>query len=373
MLAGGGGGPGGNAAGGVAADLIAEQLQQMRLEQATLSARVASLVSQHVVRDVAFSVASPSMVRNFCTSIGLRDGGRLELPSFEGLGHRPRPTPFVWGGMRETAAAPRLQALLDLWVRTDAAPPVANAFCDVQSLAAHSPLTLEHEGAIFRGVPDCVVLNRGLDLGTLMPLSSCCVSVDWKTPAAFESRPSTTSQALLQAIGLARFGGAPVFVTDLATGFRCWLVVDKTTVYTFHSDARDLTLAEGVLLIRYFIRHGGRLSDADARALLPPAVARAAPHSPSAALGGDGGVGASPKAPADGGASARGGAASSSSAGDKQFAAGPAQGSPDDPVGWAVSPAEERAAHLREFEMDVRAIAEELHRAGGTYIMRAFE
>ena len=66
-----------------------------RLEQAALLARVASFISQHVVKDVAFSVASPPMVRNnFCTSIHLHDCGGVALPSFEGLGRHPRPTPL---------------------------------------------------------------------------------------------------------------------------------------------------------------------------------------------------------------------------------------------------------------------------------------
>ena len=45
-----------------------------------------------------------------------------------------------------------------------------------------------------------------------------------------------------------------MFFTDLATGFRCW-IVRNSSLYFFHDDAGqvDLSLAEGVALMRYFI------------------------------------------------------------------------------------------------------------------------
>lgn len=52
--------------------------------------------------------------------------------------------------------------------------------------------------------------------------------------------------------------------------------------------------------------------------------------------------------------------------------AGSTPDSPDDPL-ERISPADFLSEHVHEFEMHVRAIAEELQHAGGTFIMRAFD
>jgi hypothetical protein len=57
----------------------------------------------------------------------------------------------------------------------------------------------------------------------------------------------------IQAIAFAEGGSAvPVFLTDLAGGFRAWIVINSA-LYELHPPDRALTLAEGVALIRLFL------------------------------------------------------------------------------------------------------------------------
>lgn len=82
---------------------------------------------------------------------------------------------------------------------------------------------------------------------------------------------------MTQAVVLAGEGayGSPAFVTDLSTGFRCWIVVDSILFRLHPADIPGpprvcgfLTLAEGVALIRYFIENHGRMAADDRDALL---------------------------------------------------------------------------------------------------------
>jgi len=49
-------------------------------------------------------------------------------------------------------------------------------------------------------------------------------------------------------------------MTDMATGFRCWIVIDNV-LYYLHPASRDFSLGEGVALIRHFL---ARLNVGDA-------------------------------------------------------------------------------------------------------------
>ena len=62
-----------------------------------------------------------------------------------------------------------------------------------------------------------------------------------------------TAIGRIQAMAFAAAGRAvPVFFTDLVGGFRGWIVIGGR-LFNLHPPERDLTLAEGVALIRLFL------------------------------------------------------------------------------------------------------------------------
>lgn len=155
---------------------------------------------------------------------------------------------------------------------------IDNVFMDVQSLNSSNPMSMtveDHVGELtVTGVPDAIVLVSGLDEGVFSPFANACAVFDWKIS---DKVGKSDVQIMTQAVVLAGDGvnGAPAFVTDLVTGFRCWIVIDGI-LFRFHPADKPgqpkvlgwLNLADGAALVRYFIRNHGRMSAADEAALL---------------------------------------------------------------------------------------------------------
>jgi hypothetical protein len=198
-------------------------------------------------------------VRNLLTARGINERDDLPLPPINHL--KPAAaslTPFAWqAGTKETAAAPALLALLELWVKSDFMPALQHAFLDVQDLAVHSPLVISEPGVgNFKGVSDMAILRDYVAAsGVLSPLSNCAAAVDWKTPTALKK--GVKQQAALQVLALSEFNGGeapPVFFTDLKTHFLCFIMRDGFLCCFRGADGtNNLSLAEGVGLIRHFL------------------------------------------------------------------------------------------------------------------------
>jgi hypothetical protein len=166
---------------------LVQSIEILRLDRTALTAKVSTVAQQVATADFNFSAAPPSVVRSL---LGARDIHErdLPLPPIDHLKPATRLIPFVWAQtMKETAAARDLQLLLERWVKSGSAPALEHAFCDVQSLAPHSPLVIHEPGVgAFKGVSsDVAVLCHGVRADRLMsPLANCAVAVHWKTPAA---------------------------------------------------------------------------------------------------------------------------------------------------------------------------------------------
>ena len=124
---------------------------------------------------------------------------------------------------------------------------------------ATDPIIFEVEDvAEFRGMVDAIIATPQMRrIEELAPItSSALVCVDWKTPAAMAVTGKIDAIAHIQAFAFAaRSGGRappPIIMTDMATGFRCWVVIDDV-LYHLHPASRDLSLAEGVALIRLLL------------------------------------------------------------------------------------------------------------------------
>ena len=345
------------AAGGGAADLAAE-FRAFRLETTT---KLDTVIKQSKEISGVFSGASQTDAMNFARDENIRQGGRLELPALASCAVSP--VPYTWGGRSETQASRTLRDSLQAWTCEGASPPINVCFLNTENLT-RAPLVAAHEGATYTGVPDLVTLLPGLGVDTVTVFQSASSSWDWKTEKKFtEKRSAVAGQAVLQLLAFSRLTidgcTVPVFFTDMSTGVRCWIMVDKV-VYTFHGDGggpNDLSLERGILLLRYFIANNGRLSAADKARLVP----QSASGSGGAAGGGAGSAAASGSGPSDkpeGGAplspadDPAGGSGSAAGAGMTRSAtlAVSQLSSPDDP---AVLRAEHRA--MFELELVVAA------------------
>ena len=221
-------------------------------------AKISSAVVQQVqTEDFIFSAAPTSAVNKLMAARHIKEHN-LALPPIAHLMPPPRSlVPFSWGVMRETTASPSLLKLLERWVKTGTASPPENVFRDVQSLAAHSPLEVREPGiGRFKGVPDLAILCHGCEAGTIIPLSNCAAAVDWKTTPALSG--GVTAQALLQSLGLCEISGGgasspPVFFTDLASHFLCCRMVREDMHYYVGVAGKNLSLEEGVGLLRHFL------------------------------------------------------------------------------------------------------------------------
>lgn len=221
---------------------------------------VASLLQQKKLEDFNFSSVSNRCVSRALSALNIGVGGNLLLPdlslympSLESI------RPYEWGFTeRESTASQNLLSLLTTWVTFDSVPHIANRFFDVQSLASRSCMEVFVESVgTFRGMPDAVVpLSTVGDFYEIQPISSSTiVSIDWKTPSAFSSESKVNSIGHIQAIAFANLSqrSVPVFITDMSTGFKCWIVIDSKMYYLHHIDGQCLSLTEGVALMRYFL------------------------------------------------------------------------------------------------------------------------
>ena len=224
-------------------------------------------------------------------------------------------TPFQWAmasgsEKQEDASAPSLLVLLENWVRRGVEPRVKNLFVDVRAAA---PMQMEVEGvADFSGLPDAIVTRRNIESDDeARPYAAAAAfSVDWKRRSVMaEMRSQVAAIAHVQALVMASAHnythGQPVFFTDLASGFRCWLVLDST-LYCLHGPDADLSLAEGVALMRYLVMCsavGDALAITDQTLTSARYQREVGPRAPAPSAGGAGqGAGS----PTSGGGPARG-------------------------------------------------------------------
>ena len=221
---------------------------------------LASLLQQNKLEDFNFSSVSYRCVSRALSALNLGVGGNLLLPdlspympSLESI------RSYEWGlNERESTASQNLLSLLATWVTFGAVPHIANQFFNVQSLASKNYMEMFVESVgTFRGMPDAIVpLSTIGTIHEIQPISSSTiVSIDWKTPTAFSSESKVNSIAHIQAIAFANLSqrSVPTFITDMSTGFKCWIVIDSKIYYLCHINGRCLSLAEGVALMRYFL------------------------------------------------------------------------------------------------------------------------
>ena len=268
------------------------------------------------MRKVAFSKVSTTLAAAAMTAVSLGIGGRLALPPDLHL-YMPSGelAPFEWatgggGEKQEAASSPSLLVLLKRWVCDGAEPPVKNLFLDVRT---GPQMRMEVEGvADFSGLPDAIVAGHCIESPEeAQPYTAAAAfSVDWKRRSVMaEQRSQVSAIAHVQALAMASthdyIHGQPVFFTDLASGFRCWLIFDSK-LYCLHGTDADLSLAQGVALMRYLL---ARSADGDALAVVGQTLASArkqremGPRAPAPPAGG---AGAAAATPAPGGSPAGG-------------------------------------------------------------------
>jgi hypothetical protein len=261
--------------GGTLAALL-DEVRAERQENSALRADVKALVKQVETPDVNISEVPSTVYKKL---MRIYDVERASLPSELGsLMPRPAPAPFRWARPSgdEHVESPALNSAL-----RDLVNVPGYVFHDVHAQRANL-LSFEEAGVgDFSGTPDTLVISEGLALD--YPLESVAkIVIDWKTPVKYAEKPkirrTLTTMALAVANG--RNQGCPVFITDMASGMRCAMVVSNT-VMLFHSDSTDLSLAEGIALIRYFLKYGGRLGP---QYILPPSRRVGALPSAAAAL-----------------------------------------------------------------------------------------
>ena len=335
---------------------LAQSIENLRLDFTALTAKVSTVVAQQVATaDFNFSAAPPSVVRSL---LGARDIHErdLPLPPIDHLKPATRLIPYVWA-QTMTAAARDLQLLLERWVKSGSAPALEHAFCDVQSLAPHSPLVIHELGVgTFKGVSDMVVLCHGVSAGRLMsPLANCAVAVDWKTPAALAK--GVRQQAALQVLGLAHLAGEysqppPVFFTDLKSHFLCFCLTGRTLGCYVGADGTNcLSLEEGVGLVRYFLQQDRVMEVARIAAAVAASVGGGAVLARAAAQPAE-----APKAAAEREAMGGGGGGWGGGATDENDAPPPAM--------EGYSAADDHALNIAELQGTL-AIAHELTEHGG--------
>ena len=338
--------------------------------------RALAVVHHAPVRQVPFSKASTTLAAAAMTAVGLGIGGRLALPADLPRYMPPGElAPFEWatgGGdeKQEAAASPTLLGLLEGWVRHGAEPPVTNLFLDVRT----GPLMrMEVEGvADFTGLPDAIVAWRGIESPEeAQPYTAAAAfSVNWKrrsVMAGHRGQVAATArvQTLAMASTCAYTHGQPVFFTDLATGFRCWLVLDSK-LYCLHGADADLSLAQGVALMRYLL---ARSAQGDALRVVDQALTSSAreqqrevgPRVPAPPVGGAGRAAAQPALGGSAGGGGGGGGGGRAAASKSRGA-----GAVDDGLG---SPESEDTVGDDGVDVDFRtlalSIARDLARGGG--------
>ncbi len=280
-------------------DAVPEVIAQLDL----LRVSVDALRRESVVKTGGFSQASSSTVLEFTTQLQVHQRGCIPLPaSLESFGSVTA-DPFCWLSSTEPHASPRLRQLLQQWACAGATPSVDVCFVNTETLT-RAPLVAQHETARYTGVPNLVTLWKGLGEDTVTTWTDATTSWDWKRQTIFtapRTRKKVAAQAVLQVTAfssLSRDGktSIPVFFSDMATGVRCWIMVDGD-IYTFHKDGgADLTLEQGIRLFRYFIATNGSLLPADKPPTSPPGASEGeaserAPFTPGPKPGSRGGRG----------------------------------------------------------------------------------
>ena len=253
---------------------------------------IQSLVVEVETPSISFSNVSRKNASDAMISLDVGPGGRLVLPDLEQyMPAAASLTPFEWGAREsETDASKQLLPLLQSWVVTGARPPIPNLFLDVQGLAHDMPIELHVEHvAVFKGMPDAIVAARGIgrEEEASPTTSAAVVAVDWKTPTTLSKYSDIVAIGHVLALAFARNSnfavGKPVFFSDMHSGFRGWIILNST-LYYLHPDDRDLTLAEGVALIRYFLaaQSDGRVASVEAGSLVcvsrPPGAGAGVPR-----------------------------------------------------------------------------------------------
>jgi len=233
-----------------------------------------AVLHQVSTEDKAFTRATTGMVNQLLYKRGLREGV-LALPATIGDFYPTTAlSAFSWtrdGALKKAMGEPEaskvLLPLLRSFIEDGATPAVINPIVDVQNLSATAPMVVEEAGiANFKGVPDIVILRNGLDSPVGLPFSSTVVSVDWKTPEAMNERGVIQNLGYLHAIALSeRTSSAvnpPAFFTDMVSRVRAWELVGST-IYALHPAQGDLTLREGVALMRFYIARADSMAAAE--------------------------------------------------------------------------------------------------------------
>jgi hypothetical protein len=297
--------------GGASNTVVLSNIEK-HLEGLTLS--MATLQRVHAVKEGVFSKVSSTAALEFTASTCMHQGGRIPLPASLSDFGTVTAEPFAWHGLTEPQASPFLRQLLRKWLNTGATTDVEVCFVNTEPLAK-APLVAESETARYTGVPDVVTLRTGLDKETQTTWPDSSTSWDWKQQTVFiGNRMKVAAQAILQVAAFARFSddgksSIPVFFTDMATGIRCWIMVEGV-IYTFHQGGGpDLSLQDGIRLFRYFIAHNGRLAprDSPVRAGSGGSAAGRGPFTPSPDRGGGGGHGSTGAGGGGGGSKGAGG------------------------------------------------------------------
>jgi hypothetical protein len=187
-------------------------------------------------------------------------GGNLLLPDL--VPYMPLSSDicaYLWGATeRGTSASGNLLDLLNTWVTYGAVPNIGNQFIDTQPLFANNSadVFVDFEGT-FRKMPDAIGLRSTVsDINEICSISSSAiVSVNWETPTEFANARKMSCFGHGLAIAFANLSrrSIPVFITDMSSGFKCWIFIESKLYYLHRIDGQCLTLIEGIALMRYFL------------------------------------------------------------------------------------------------------------------------
>ena len=169
--------------------------------------------------------------------------------------------PYVWSQKREPEESNLLLEFLKSSIFADDVHHRKLSghykFFDVRNIARSSHVVLEISNLAYcSGVPDVIIRYLGEEESNEKLGSNECMWIDWKTETAMSEMATVEAIGRIQAIAWAkkacnRRRFFPVIHTDMKR-FRCW-VCCESYVYSVHKSDRDLTLAEGIGLIRFFL------------------------------------------------------------------------------------------------------------------------
>jgi hypothetical protein len=234
----------------------------------SVAARLEAATARVTTPSVAFSKVSPRHFTGLLSERGIRTVA-APLPDLTEFS-LPAPRAFVWpADPDENRSAPALKSLLEALVQSDRPVGEQRHFADIHSDRSRLYHCEQPGVGKFTGVPDLLILGDGIGPEDEILFSCDCI-VDWKKPATFAGeKPLIARQGGVLALAAAgdELNGPPVFFTDMATGMRCFMLVDGT-LWKFHRNHADLSLRDGIALIRYFLFHHGTVDDAQRGQLL---------------------------------------------------------------------------------------------------------